>query len=329
MRTIPLHFNTNLIVRELKRRKISVTRIPQTTLLEARYKGHVELIDDTDLSVMPAPLRYILDDKWKTKMLLRKMKLRVAPGMIFGPADIDTAISYAKRHGFPLVLKPRSSTHGYLVRMNIDSQKEFEMLFEKLCRETHCTQDILVEKQIAGNEFRLTVTKNGFNAAVFRPFPSVMGDGVHTIKQLITRINETRENKRTSCLCRIWIDHEMERYLSKKGLHLVSIPRAGDRIYVRSNSNVSTGGGCIDVTDQVHKTFWNLAKKILEGIPGLPYVGIDILTKDISKPGPYTICELNPAPGISLHTHPELGVSRDLPRALVDLIFPETASRLH
>ena len=92
-----------------------------------------------------------------------------------------------------------------------------------------------------------------------------------------------------------------------------------------------TGAECIDVTDLVDPFYKALAFKILNAIPGLPYCGIDLITEDISrydKNTAYTLCEINPAPGLSLHTHPSSGKSRPLPKALIDLIFPETADKV-
>lgn len=318
-----LHFNSQLLYQEMERRGIQLKIIPQTNLIHAQYEDHIEYIDDTDLSVMPSTFRHVLDDKWKTKKLLDGLGFSVIPGEHFNPEDIEKAFQYSKKIGFPVVIKPIHSTHGYSIRMNVYEQ-EFKDIFETLGRENHFQQKLLVETQIPGSEFRLTVTNNCFFGAVWRVPPKVVGDGVKTIQTLIDEVNNERTENRTDCLCRIWADHEALRYLSQKELTLDSIPKVGESIFLRSNSNVSTGGDCRDITDLVHPFFKDIALDILKKLPDLPYVGIDLLTQDISKKGSYFICELNPAPGISLHTHPSQGISRDLPKKLIDLIFPET-----
>ncbi len=324
-----LHFNSLLLVQELEKRGIQVELILETKIIKATYNSHIEIIDDTDLSVMPASLRYILDDKWQTKQLLQSLNFPVIPGKKFHPKDRAKACKYAQKIGFPVVIKPVSGTHGYEVRMNIETPKEFIDEFSHLCMQIHNQQDILVEKQISGGEFRLTVTKNEFFAAVYRIPPSVIGDGKFSLQKLVDKKNKKLlSQKEKNCLCRIYVDNEAKRFLSKKGIDMEYIPQKKEQVFLRSNTNVSTGADCMDVTKLVHPEYKNFAFQILKNIPELPYVGIDLIAPDIhQKPaeGDYYICELNPAPGISLHTHPGEGQSRDFPKALIDLIFPETS----
>lgn len=320
-----LHFNWALLVKELISRGISVRLIDSTNVVEANYNWHIEIIDDTDLSIMPSTYRYILDDKWKTKMILNDKWFDIIEWKVFECIDLENATKYACTIWFPVVIKPRSWTHGYYVRMNIDSKSEFEEIFEKLSKETSW-MDLLVEKQIEWNEYRLTITNNWFFAVVQRSFPSVVWDWKSTIEELVNGINYKRVSNRINCLCRIWLDNEAKRYLSKKWLSINYIPKKWEEIVVRSNSNVSTWAECIDVTNFVDNYFKDIALKILASFPNLPYLWVDLITKDITQKWEYVICELNPAPGISLHTHPSFWEGRDLPKYLVDMLFPEISN---
>ena len=318
-----IHFNSGLIVKELEKNKIKVKLLKDTNIIKATLDNHVELIEETDLSVMPAIFRHLFDNKYTSKILLKDNNLNIIEGLAFQPNEVQQAGDYAKQLEFPVVIKPVNCCHGDMVRMNIDHINEFKKIFSSLAEETNYKQQLLIEKQIEGNEFRLTVTSNGFFGAVFRIPPSVTGNGRDSLQKLIDLENKKRTENRINCLCTIYIDDEAKRYLFKKGLHLNYIPQKNERVFLRSNSNVSTGGDCLNVTEIVHQFYQNSAFKILNIFKGLPYLGIDLITDDITKKGNYHICEVNPSPGISLHTHPSQGKPQNLPKFLVDLIFPE------
>lgn len=327
--TSKIHFNAQLLVTEMGKRGIKVKNLEHTSTLIAEYKDHKEFIDDIDLGIMPASLRFILDNKWSTKQLLKSLKIPVAEGQIFSLNELDKAKKYAAKH-LPVVIKPIKGAHGYGVRPSIDTMSEFEREFNNLKKFLDQPIDIIVEEHFDGADFRLSATKNGFFAATYRTFPKVIGDSKHTIEELILLENHRRMHPRKNSLCEIWLgDGEIDRYLSKKNLNINYIPKKTEQIYLRANANVCTGGESIDVTDLVHPFYKNLTFEILKKIPGLPYCGIDLITKDISqhsKNTKYIICEINPSPGISLHTHPSTGIVRRFDKALVDLIFPETST---
>jgi len=323
-----IQFNSQLLIEEMVKRGISVTILPETDIIKAQFGSRIEYIDQTDTRLMPVTLRSILDDKWKTKGLLKNLGFPVIQGQAFKPLDIELAKNYAKELGFPVVIKPLICSHGHMVRMNIDDEDEFKAIFSQLSEEIYHQQNILVEEQIQASEFRLTATRNGFFAVVHRIPPSVIGDGKKSLNVLIDIINKSRLSNRVNCLCDIWIDPEAKRYLAKKGIDLSYIPKKGERVFVRSNSNVSSGGDCLDVTDIVHPFYKDEVFRLMDALPDLPYVGADILTEDITEKGPYVFCELNAAPGISLHTHPGQGQFRDLPKAIIDMLFPETVGKI-
>ena len=101
----------------------------------------------------------------------------------------------------------------------------------------------------------------------------------------------------------------------------------GERIYLRKNSNLSTGGDSIDITDIIHPDFKKIAIKTIHAIPGIVYAGIDLMTdKDISKKptrNNYIIIEMNLSPGIFMHHFPYKGRSRNVAKEIIDMLFPE------
>ena len=90
---------------------------------------------------------------------------------------------------------------------------------------------------------------------------------------------------------------------------------------------MSGGANCRDITDTLHPSVIAIGQKILDSLPGLPFIGIDFMCQDITmaqKGDSYIICELNTTPGLSLHSHEETGRVRNVAGAVVDTIFPET-----
>lgn len=323
-----IHFNSALLVKELIKRWVFLRYLWYTNIIEADYMWHKEIIHETDLSLMPSTLRTIFDDKAKTKELLNEKWFSTVMWKSFSPVESDKALEYIHNHlDFPVVIKDVHGTHGYQVKMNIYNEEDFIRAFEFLGKTSNFQVDILVEKQVFLQEFRVTVTKNGFLASVHRRPANVIWDGVKSLQELINVVNHDRMNYRTTCLCEIRVDDELLHYLDLKWLNLEYIPQKWERVFLRSNSNVSTGWDCIDVTDLVCEEFKKMAFSLLDAFNGLPYIGIDVLTQDISKFWEYYICELNPAPGISMHTHPGNGSSRDLPKAMIDMLYPETIQK--
>lgn len=324
--TPSLHFNAQLLFQEMTFRGIHCEICEWTSLIKATFRNHKEYIDGAELSLMPSNYKIILDSKWNTKMLLTSEGFSTPRGYKISGWQIHELEKALEHIRFPIVMKPEFGTHGYEVRMNIENAREAKEIFQILSREIQY-RDIIIEEQFFGNEFRITLTQNGFFGVLYRSFPEVIGNGIDSIEKLVKDVNKKRE-MRTNALCRIYIDNEMKRFLTKQGKSLEYIPQLWEKVIVRHNSNVSTWGGCHEITDLVHPYYCEIAQKILWCFPKLPYIGVDLMTQDITQKWEYSICELNPSPGISLHTHPESGQKKDLPKYLIDLLFPETISSL-
>ena len=187
--------------------------------------------------------------------------------------------------------------------------------------------NFIIEEFFPQKEYRIFITKNGDYAIVHREPAYVVGDGQLSIEQLAIKESNHRMNPRKGCLCEITLDKAAELYLSKKNLKFDSIPSLNEKVYLRANSNLLTGGTCEDMTDFAHSSVIEIAKQALACFPGLPYAGIDFMTSDISLPqsnGSYRIIEVNPEPGIGMHLAPWKGKRRELAKWIADMIFPES-----
>lgn len=323
---IKLHTNQRLLVMEMQSRGINVDVIyNEIELIKAEYGKHIEWILDRDSSITPYSVSIICGDKYITKKILEQNEISVPIGEKFLPNEWELSVLYARKIGFPVVVKPVFGSHGDNIYMDIESENELKDIVQNVFVKTLKTS-FIIEKQFDGKEYRVFLTKEGKYAVLHREPAHVIGDGVHSISELIEIENEKRK-ERTNCLCPIAIDEITESYMKKNNVSIEYIPDENEKVYLRHNSNVAKGGVCIDYTDKIHKSVLENCKKILETFSGLSYVGIDYMSKDIEATQTsdmYNIVEVNTVPGIHMHMRPSEGKSRNVAKYMVDMIFPET-----
>src|SRR5205085_6572389 len=185
---------------------------------------------------------------------------------------------------------------------------------------------IVIERHLQGTDFRLLVINNKFVAAAQRIPAHVIGDGLHTIAQLVDienadlRRGESHEN----VLTKIRIDDATRNLLSLRGLSVDSVPAPGEVVYLKTTANLSTGGTAIDVTDRVHPANVELAERIA-CLVDLDIAGIDVVAPNIESPVEENgggVVEVNAAPGFRMHLAPTSGKPRPVGEAVVDMLFP-------
>ncbi len=202
--------------------------------------------------------------------------------------------------GWPCVAKPVDRGGGQGVTAGIRDLADLELAFAHARRFTQ--GPVMVEAFIEGDDHRLMVVDGRLVAAVRRDPPSVVGDGERSVRKLIAELNQGRgANLVTSNYGRaVKIDDVVLACLRQQGLDLDGVPSAGQRIRVRSNSNLSTGGSSTDVTAQVHPAIKRLAEAIATSL-GLATCGVDYITTDISRPWRNkgdAVIEVNTTPGM-------------------------------
>lgn len=322
-----LHTNQKIFIYEMLRRGINVQILDEEReIIKASYKGHDELICDRDSSIMPYNVSILAGDKGFTKKNLMMNGISVPIGEVFDAQNIEYIKQAFHVLNCPVVIKPVFGSHGFDVYTNLKTEEEVVEAVNKIIKNRGFTK-IVIEEYFDAKEYRVFVTKNGDYAVLNRDPAHIYGDGVHTIDYLIKQENYNRMNPRINALCEILVDDEVIKYLKHKNMVLDSIPANGEKVYLRSNSNVATGGICEDYTDRVHPSVIDICMKVLRAFPGLPYVGVDFMTNSISSvqnDESYKIIEINTVPGIHMHFRPAIGKSQNIAKYIVDLIFPET-----
>ena len=226
--------------------------------------------------------------------------------------------------GLPVVLKPKDGNQGKGVTVNITSR---EHLLTAYAAATEFRSNILVERYIPGNDFRLLVVGNKLIAAARRDPPQVVGDGVQTVRQLVEQVNQDprRGVGHATSLTKIRFDDIALARLAEQGFNAESIPSIGQRVVLRNNANLSTGGSATDVTDDVHPDVASSAVAAAQMI-GLDICGVDIVCDSVLKPIEEQgggVVEVNAAPGLRMHLAPSYGKGRSVGEAIISSMFSD------
>jgi cyanophycin synthetase len=266
----------------------------------------------------------LLRDKELTKDLLHAAGVAVPMGRVVD--NVEDAIQVANdlgKLGNTVVIKPRDGNQGKGVAVNIHSESQVRDAFEVA---RHYGSKIIVERYMPGQDFRLLVVGDKLIAAARRDPPSVNGDGVSTIKQLVDLVNQDplRGDGHATSLTKIRLDDIAIATLAKQNYTVDSVPRIGERIVLRNNANLSTGGSATDVTEDVHPDLAASAVTAAKMV-GLDICGVDVVCEAVYKPLEEQgggVVEVNAAPGLRMHLNPSYGKAQPVGEAIISLMFP-------
>ncbi len=313
--------STKAIKDEARKRGIPVIRIGEGSLLQLGYGAQSKLIQATLTERTSCIAVDIACNKSLTNQLLRQNNIPAPIGAI-AYSEFE-ALEIAHDIGYPIVLKPVNGNQGKHVFLNLRTDEEILEAYRMI---SQYTSRILVEKYIKGKHFRILVVKNKVVAAAQRVPAHVVGDGMHSIQELIELENKNpnRGLGHEKPLTKIKIDDVLLFFLKKNNRTLNDVPCKDEIIYLRENDNLSTGGIAIDVTDYIHEDIKRTCIRAADKI-GVDVAGVDLTTVDITKPLRETggaIIEVNAAPGIRMHHYPSLGKPRNVAREIINSLFP-------
>src|SRR5690606_31346010 len=178
-------------------------------------------------------------------------------------------------------------------------------------------EDVLLEEYVTGSDLRVVLIDFEVVAAALRRPAAVVGNGKHTVRELIEK-QSRRRSAATGGESSIPIDAEAARCVEKQGLSMDDVVPKGRELRVRETANLHTGGTLHDVTDGLHPDLAAVSRKIAQTLD-VPVVGLDFIVDDASSPR-YVFIEANERPGLANHE------PRPTAARFVDLLFPETAS---
>jgi cyanophycin synthetase len=322
--------STQAIIDEAASRDIPWIRLNDQSLVQLGQGQYQQRIRATMTSKTSALAVDIAGDKKITTQLLAAAGLPVPRGEIVRTEDDATRA--ASRIGYPVVTKPIDGNHGRGVGLDLRDETSVRAGFRRALAEARRPQ-VVVESFITGRDYRVLVIGGHMVAVAERVPAHVVGDGEHTVRELvdITNADPRRGIGHEKILTRIKIDAEAERFVGKQGLDLDDVPPKDVIVNLAATGNLSTGGSSIDRTWEAHEDNVEIAEEAAR-VVGLDVAGIDFLTPDISHPVRETggaIVEVNAAPGFRMHTHPTEGEPQFVAKQVVDLLFPPgTPSRI-
>lgn len=316
------------IVDAAKRRKIPWERVDERSFIRFGHGAgqryiRASMTDATShLGVITA------GDKAATKTALLAVDVPVPKGVVLTIADDLSATCASLRR--PLVVKPLNGNHGRGITLGVVSDTELAQAVETA--HAHSAR-VIVEEQLVGKDYRVLVVNGRVAAAAERVPPSVTGDGLATIRQLVEQLNADPRRGRghENVLTRIPLDATTGSVLQAQELNAESVPRNGYRVRLRETGNLSTGAEAVDVTADIHPENVLLAEDAAAAL-GLDIAGIDVITPDISSPISASgggVVEVNAAPGFRMHLSPSIGSPQDVGGAVIDMLYPPgTRSRI-
>ena len=319
--------STGSIVEEAVKRDIPYLRLNGQSLVQLGHGVHQKRIRATITSRTSNIGVEIACDKEETKLLLESYEIPVPKGRVVRTEE--GLVAALESVGFPCVIKPIGGNHGRGATIGI---KNLEEAKAALSMAKEVSRSAVVERQISGLDHRLLVINHKFVAAAKRTPACVVGDGKHTIEQLVEEVNKDprRGFGHEKVLTQITIDAHTLELLGRRNMTPASVPAAGETVFLKATANLSTGGTATDVTEVVHSYNIFMAERISR-IIDLDICGIDIMTEDITRPlnecG--AVLEVNAAPGFRMHLDPTEGLGRNVAEPVVDMLFPPgTPSRI-
>ena len=286
-----------------------------------RVDGSVSEVDN------PVTLA-VLHDKPLTHRLLAEQGLAVPRHACFSLKNMTPAMEFLKASAGNCVVKPsggtgggRGVTTGIRRRSHLARASAIAAVYG---------DDLMIEEQIAGDNYRLLYLDGELIDSFVRRLPTVVADGHSTISRLVDRANDERL-KHGSGISQVLltVDLDMRRTLANQGLSLRTVPPAGTTVTLKTVVNENSGADNTTATQQLCRSIIDDGAKAVRALR-VRFAGIDIVTRDPGVPlteSGGVILEVNGTPNLYYHYQKHDGrfpVAVHLLRRLLNL-DPETA----
>lgn len=324
-----MELSTQLLIFDAIQKGLKIEILDETEqFLKLSYKDHVEYVKNANMTSKDqyiAPL--IMENKTVTKKILASKGFNVPAGEEYHTKK-EAEENYWLYKNKGIVIKPKSTNYGVGISIFKEGAKieDYQSALDFAFKED---STILVEEFIEGTEYRFFVLNGEVAAILLRTPANVIGDGKHTIKELVLEKNKNplRGTNHRAPLEAIQLDEIEQLMLKEQGYTVTSIPEKDTQVYLRENSNMSTGGDSTDVTDIIDDSYKKAAIEMTETI-GARVCGVDLIIPDYThistkeSPG-YTVIEANFNPAMHMHAYVSNGQGRPLTMGILKMLFPE------
>lgn len=304
--------STQILIKEAITRGVPVEEIdPQDNFIglgKGDKKTYVKQATKTELDNYITVL--VMENKVVTKKIMAQRGIPVPAGEEFSSYD-EAARRIGPYVGKRVVIKPKSTNYGLGICIFDQGGSEKDLL-EAVEIAFEYDKTVIIEEFIPGQEYRFLVIGGEVVAVLKRVPANVTGDGIHTITQLVDEKNRHpfRGYGYTAPLKKIELDEQTELYLKQQELKFGDVLPDGKTVYLRGNSNISTGGDSIDMTDEMPDFFKRVAVEAAASVKAV-FCGVDIIIEDYrDEKSPFGIIELNFNPSTDMHAYPYQGTER-------------------
>jgi len=322
-----MELSTQLLLREAVRRGVAFDILD-------RGENFIRLKRDENIQYVRQATKTSLDNyasilamenKVITKLILEEHGISVPKGLDYAD-KISAKAGFQYFKGRAVVIKPKNTNFGLgitILKTNIDStifERAVDIAFD-------FDSGILIEEFIEGKEFRVFVMADEVVGILHRVPANVTGNGMQTIRELVVEKNKDplRGKGYRTPLEKIHLGEAELMFLTAQGKDFDYVPGNNETVFLRENSNISTGGDSIDFTDEIPESYKKIAVKAAKALD-VKITGLDMIIPDYKQEATddnYAIIELNFNPAIHIHCHPYKGKNRRLNEKLMDVLgFP-------
>ncbi|HXV29354.1 MAG TPA: hypothetical protein VD840_03390, partial [Sinorhizobium sp.] len=260
-----------------------------------------------------------IQDKMRVKGLLRANGFSVPEGAAFACEDREEAetffIGFVSARPQGICLKPTRGWWGRHVYLGVRDLASFRAVWRRISERF---DHVLMEEMALGEMHRVFCVGGRAIAAISWRTMNVVGDGRHTIEELIVRKNAERKLNPAYADFPLELGRQELRFLQRAGLDAAHVPGAGLIVYLRPGPNEDEA---TDITDTLHASYFALVERALALLPQIALCGADLIIKDASAPAAednYCLLGFNNPAGLVDHHHPWRGKSRDVAGAILD-----------
>ena len=269
-------------------------------LLQFGYGANLAIYRGRRTGVTSHIATRIADDKRITNALLRAHGLPHAKQIVVN--TVPAAVRAAKQLGYPVIVKPTSSSEGRGISGNILNDDELAVATEQTLRHS---KSAIVEPFLKGNDHRFLIVGGKAIHVTRHQTAQVIGDGRSTVQQLIAKANENplRGDEIEKPYTVLRLDDDTLRMLKRQKLSETSVPAISQPVILSSICHLSTGATAVDVTEVAHPDNLAAAERIARLID-LDICGVDFLHPDVTKSYKEVggvILEVNQGPSFDMH----------------------------
>ncbi|MCX5566771.1 YheC/YheD family protein [Alcaligenes phenolicus] len=312
---------TRLLRQAAYRRNLDVDMVDSSLTLIRDSAQQIAFVNGMCGLTRAATTQATTNKQW-TKKLLSQAGLNTPCGRSFAIDAMDQAWEFASSLETPIVLKPLAGSGGAGISTDIQSRAHFEAAWAVI--KDMRGKTVICEEQIKGKDYRLIVVGQRLCAVTERVPAFVIGDGRHSIEELVALKNQQRQQNPYLRSKLIALTPTVITYLEKSGLRRTAIPSKDQRVQLHEVANIGSGGEGHDLTAQVHPEWAEVAVRARMALYDAVHVGVDLLAEDMRKPPrkqQWAIIEINSNPEFGQHFI-QHGQARDVAGLLIEQLFP-------